>query len=77
MLNKTSLSILLTALLMASTGAKGIGLKVFPRQWTDVKRQCCCPDLAVPCKHLAAVIYQLSAEIDNNPFLDIIFIMRK
>ena len=31
--------------------------------------QCSCPDWAVPCKHLASVIYKLSAEIDNNPFL--------
>lgn len=31
--------------------------------------QCSCPDWAVPCKHLAAVIYKVSAEIDNNPFL--------
>ena len=45
------------------------GLKVFPRQWTDLKMQCSCPDWAVPCKHLASVIYKVSAEIDNNPFL--------
>ena len=45
------------------------GLKVFPSQWTDIKLQCSCPDWAVPCKHLAAVIYMLSREIDNNPFL--------
>jgi len=51
------------------TIAESNGLKVFPRQWTDFKMQCSCPDWAVPCKHLAAVIYQLSAEIDNNPFL--------
>ena len=44
-------------------------LKVFPKQWTDFKMQCSCPDWAVPCKHLAAVIYKVSAEIDNNPFL--------
>nr|WP_241022050.1 SNF2-related protein [Burkholderia sp. Ac-20353] len=30
---------------------------------------CSCPDWAVPCKHLAAVIYLLSREIDGNPFL--------
>jgi len=29
---------------------------------------CSCPDWAVPCKHLASVIYTLSAEIDKNPF---------
>jgi uncharacterized Zn finger protein len=45
------------------------GLKVFPKQWNDLKMQCSCPDWAVPCKHLASVIYKVSAEIDNNPFL--------
>ncbi len=49
--------------------AESAGLKVFPKQWTDLKMQCNCPDWAVPCKHLASVIYKLSAEIDNNPFL--------
>ncbi len=49
--------------------AEAQGLKVFPRQWTDFKMQCSCPDWAVPCKHLAAVIYKVCAEIDNNPFL--------
>ena len=51
------------------TIAEEKGLKVFPRQWTDFKMQCTCPDWAVPCKHLAAVIYMISREIDNNPFL--------
>ncbi|MDO9512967.1 MAG: DEAD/DEAH box helicase [Bacteroidales bacterium] len=49
--------------------SEAIGLKVFPKQWTDFKMQCNCPDWAVPCKHLAAVIYIISREIDNNPFL--------
>jgi len=49
--------------------AEKLGLKVFPKQWTDFKMQCNCPDWAVPCKHLAAVIYKVSAEIDNDPFL--------
>lgn len=51
------------------TIAEEAGLKVFPKQWTDFKMQCSCPDWAVPCKHLAAVIYMVSREIDNNPFL--------
>ncbi|MDR1882929.1 MAG: DEAD/DEAH box helicase [Prevotella sp.] len=51
------------------TIAENNGLKVFPRQWTDFKMVCDCPDWAVPCKHLAAVIYKVCAEIDNNPFL--------
>lgn len=49
--------------------AQKLGLVLFPRQWTDFKMQCSCPDWAVPCKHLAAVIYMVSQEIDNNPFL--------
>ena len=49
--------------------AEELGLKVFPRQWTDFQMDCSCPDWAVPCKHLASVIYMLSREIDNNPFL--------
>ena len=49
--------------------AEQCGLKVFPQQWSDLKMQCSCPDWAVPCKHLAAVIYKVSSEIDNNPFL--------
>jgi len=51
------------------TIAEEVGLKVFPIQWTDFKMQCSCPDWAVPCKHLAAVVYMVSREIDNNPFL--------
>lgn len=49
------------------------GLKIFPRKWDDLGMKCNCPDWAVPCKHLAAVIYMLSREIDNNPFL--VFLM--
>ena len=45
------------------------GLRVFPNQWSDLQMKCSCPDWAVPCKHLAAVVYKMSAEIDNNPFL--------
>ena len=49
--------------------AEETGLTVFPRQWTDFEMSCSCPDWAVPCKHLAAVIYVMCREIDNNPFL--------
>ncbi|MDR3237841.1 MAG: DEAD/DEAH box helicase [Spirochaetia bacterium] len=45
------------------------GLRVFPKRWNDLKMKCSCPDSAVPCKHIAAVIYKISSEIDNNPFL--------
>lgn len=49
--------------------AEKAGLQLFPKRWSDWDMNCSCPDWAVPCKHLAAVIYQLSKEIDNNPFL--------
>lgn len=49
--------------------ASECNLKIFPEKWTDFKMQCNCPDWAVPCKHIAAVIYMMSREIDNNPFV--------
>ncbi|WP_217638846.1 DEAD/DEAH box helicase [Syntrophus gentianae] len=49
--------------------ATRLGIPVFPARWKDLGMQCSCPDWAVPCKHLAAVIYLLSREIDGNPFL--------
>ena len=48
--------------------AKRLGIEIFPSRWKDLAMQCSCPDWAVPCKHLAAVIYLLSREIDSNPF---------
>lgn len=49
--------------------AKENSLKVFPTSWRDLGMICSCPDWAVPCKHIAAVIYMVGQEIDNNPFL--------
>ena len=49
--------------------AKRHNLQIFPREWSDLEMSCSCPDWVVPCKHLAAVVYKLSMEIDNNPFL--------
>ena len=48
---------------------KRLGLPVFPNRWDDLDMHCSCPDWAVPCKHLAAVVYMMSREIDNDPFL--------
>ena len=45
------------------------GIRLFPSSWKDFTMHCSCPDWAVPCKHLAAVIYVISREIDSNPFL--------
>jgi len=52
-----------------ATMAEQAGMPLFPKKWSDWKMECSCPDWAVPCKHLAAVIYKTSMEIDNNPFL--------
>ena len=49
--------------------AKKVGINLFPRHWSDLGMRCSCPDWAVPCKHLAAVIYKIAMEIDNNPLL--------
>ena len=49
--------------------AKEAKLKVFPDSWRDLDMDCNCPDWAVPCKHIAAVVYMIGLEIDNNPFL--------
>lgn len=43
-------------------------IHIFPRRWDDLKGSCSCPDWAVPCKHIAAVLYLVANEIDKNPF---------
>ncbi|OFA17556.1 helicase SNF2 [Acidithiobacillus ferrivorans] len=48
---------------------QSLGIAVFPAHWKDLSMHCSCPDWAVPCKHIAAVIYLVSREIDGNPFL--------
>ena len=45
------------------------GIELFPRSWRDLNGTCSCPDYAVPCKHLASVLYLIANEIDKNPFL--------
>lgn len=45
------------------------GISLFPKTWKSLTMSCSCPDYAVPCKHLAAVIYVVANEIDRNPFL--------
>ena len=49
--------------------AQQLKMAIFPARWSDLKMHCSCPDWAVPCKHLAAVIYLLSHQIDADPFL--------
>lgn len=45
------------------------GIQLFPTSWRSIQGSCSCPDWAVPCKHLAAVIYTIGNEIDKNPFM--------
>ncbi len=44
-------------------------IRLFPASWKELGMRCSCPDWAVPCKHLAAVVYIIANEIDKNPFL--------
>jgi SNF2 family DNA or RNA helicase/uncharacterized Zn finger protein len=44
-------------------------IDLFPATWEDLEGSCSCPDWAVPCKHMAAVLYLIANEIDKNPFL--------
>ncbi|MFK7806771.1 MAG: SNF2-related protein [Saprospiraceae bacterium] len=44
-------------------------VKLFPNNWNDLEGECSCPDWAVPCKHMAAVLYLIANEIDKDPFL--------
>lgn len=46
-----------------------LGIQTFPRSWNNFEAMCSCPDWALPCKHLAAVIYLIANKIDRNPFL--------
>ena len=46
-----------------------LGLDLFPSSRLDLELSCSCPDSARLCKHIAAVIYWLSREIDNDPFI--------
>ncbi|MGF7217883.1 putative Zn finger protein/superfamily II DNA or RNA helicase [Spirosoma lacussanchae] len=44
-------------------------ITLFPESFDDLGMGCSCPDYAIPCKHLAAVVYVIANEIDRNPFL--------
>ncbi len=45
------------------------GLSLFPFTIADVHSQCSCPDPRNPCKHIAAVYYQLSDLFSEDPFI--------
>jgi uncharacterized Zn finger protein len=45
------------------------GLPLFPFTLGEVKSKCSCPDKANPCKHVAAVYYQLGDRFSEDPFV--------
>ncbi|MFX1397399.1 MAG: SWIM zinc finger family protein [Promethearchaeota archaeon] len=45
------------------------GFSLFPNEEKGLNAKCSCPDTAIPCKHIAAVILYLARVIDYNPFL--------
>lgn len=46
----------------------GCGVSLFP-QAGELLTRCTCPDVANPCKHVAAVHYVLADAFDDDPFL--------
>ncbi|MEL6441194.1 MAG: SWIM zinc finger family protein [Cyanobacteria bacterium J06621_8] len=45
------------------------GLSLFPFTLNEVRSRCTCPDKANPCKHIAAVYYQLADRFSEDPFI--------
>jgi uncharacterized Zn finger protein len=45
------------------------GASLFPKERSDLKTGCTCPDWGDPCKHVAAVHYVLGEALDRDPFL--------
>ncbi|MBQ1025455.1 SWIM zinc finger family protein [Micromonospora sp. C95] len=41
---------------------------LFPAAVDELDQRCSCPDVAVPCKHLAATFYLLAEAFDADPF---------
>ena len=44
-------------------------LSLFPTSASQLSSSCTCPDAIKPCKHVAAVFYQLAEALDRDPFL--------
>jgi len=45
------------------------GVALLPARWNDLVARCTCPDLANPCKHIAAALYVFADRLDVNPWL--------
>ncbi|MCP3937530.1 MAG: hypothetical protein GY708_19420 [Actinomycetia bacterium] len=42
---------------------------LLPSTWRSLRTRCSCPDSAVPCKHIAAVLYVFADRLDDDPWL--------
>src|SRR5438270_2998598 len=51
-----------------------VGSSLLPAERDDMRTSCTCPDVANPCKHVAAVYYLLGERFDEDPFL--MFLLR-
>ncbi|QOT00073.1 SWIM zinc finger family protein [Brevibacterium sp. JNUCC-42] len=72
---------LLTAQLLGGTVPEELatnlveqGIEVLPDSLEEWTAHCSCPDLAVPCKHVYALYYQLLAEAEEDPFVFLAFL---
>jgi len=45
------------------------GVALLPARWSDIVARCTCPDIANPCKHIAAVLYVFADRLDGDPWL--------
>jgi uncharacterized Zn finger protein len=45
-----------------------VGAPLFPKESGELALRCTCPDIAVPCKHIAATFYLLAERFDDDPF---------
>jgi uncharacterized Zn finger protein len=48
---------------------QAVGIALLPQSSRDITATCSCPDVANPCKHIAAVYYLLGERFDEDPFL--------
>jgi uncharacterized Zn finger protein len=48
---------------------KAVGASLFPTALRQLRTECSCPDVANPCKHIAATYYLIGEEFDRDPFL--------
>ncbi len=46
-----------------------LDLNLLPRNKSDFKTTCSCPDWGNPCKHIAGVYYLVAEQLDQDPFL--------